>query len=240
MKHYLKKRDEKLKNKFGNAWSLERLLNTPEDELTEEQKEFKKQYYDFLPVIDSDCVMNKISHYIESIDFEIKKKVRSSDAFDYRILQSENFMINKKIYEQIYYKVEEHIKNWQIRRRVNDTKTLQDSSVEKTVAYSVLKEDLEQICPNDTTVVNHLITLFYEDKPSYNKGILWDLYGRQIFENIRSKVNSCYFPKKNSNGTLEFLYENYSIEKVDFSQVEIEEDFDDRDLQRNEAYLDRT
>lgn len=239
MKHYLKKRDEKLKNKFGNAWSLERLLNTSEDELTEEQKEFKKQYYDFLPVIDSDCVMNKISHYIESIDFEIKKKVRSSDAFDYRILQSENFMINKKIYEQIYYKVEEHIKNWQIRRRVNDTKTLQDSSMEKTVAYSALKEELEQICPNDTIVVNHLITLFYEDKPSYNKGILWDLYGRQIFENIRSKVNSCYFPKKNSNGTLEFLYENYSIEKVDFSQVEIEEDFDDRDLQRNEAYLDR-
>ena len=88
MKHYLKKREEKLKNKFGNAWNLERLLSTPEEELTDELKEFKKQYYDFLPVVDSDCVMNRISHYIESIDFEIKKRVRSSDVFDYRILQS--------------------------------------------------------------------------------------------------------------------------------------------------------
>lgn len=195
-------------------------MNEPEDELTEELKEFKRQYYDFLPVIDSDCVMNKISHYIESVDFEIKKRVRSSDAFDYRMLQSENFMINKKIYEQVYYTVEEHIKNWQIRRKVIDTRTIQDGNSEKTIAYTTLKEALEQICPNDEIVANHMITLFYEDKPSYNKGILWELYGRQIFENLKTKVNSCYFPKKNPNGTLEFLYENYSIEKVDLSKVE--------------------
>jgi len=229
LKHYLKKREEKLKNKFGNAWNLERLLNTPEEELTDELKEFKRQYYDFLPVVDSDCVMNRISHYIESIDFEIKKRVRSSDAFDYRILQSENFMINKKIYEQIYYTVEEHIKNWQIKRKVTDTKTIQDGNNEKVIAYSALKEALEQICPNDEIVANHMITLFYEDKPSYNKGILWELYGRQIFENLKTKVNSCYFPKKNPNGTLEFLYENYSIEKVDLNKVEVENI--DRDLQ---------
>lgn len=74
-----------------------------------------------------------------------------------------------------------------------------------------------------------MITLFYEDKPSYNKGILWELYGRQIFENLKTKVNSCYFPKKNPNGTLEFLYENYSIEKVDLNKVEVENI--DRDLQ---------
>ena len=62
------------------------------------------------------------------------------------------------------------------------------------------------------------------------------------FENYERELK--YLIKKNEKYTskqfLEFLYENYSIEKVDFSQVEIEEDFDDRDLQRNEAYLDRT
>ena len=226
MKHYLKKRDEKLKNKFGNAWSLERLLNTSEDELTEEQKEFKKQYYDFLPVIDSDCVMNKISHYIESIDFEIKKRVRSSDAFDYRMLQSENFMVNKKIYEQIYRKVDEYIKSWANSRIASDRTKLKDEMLDKQAKYFTLKEALEEICPNDEVLTNHLITLFYEDKPSYNKGILWECYGKQIVENLKAKVKSCYFPKKNSNGTLEFLYENYSIEKVDFDKVAEEEEFD--------------
>ena len=125
--------------------------------------------------------MNKISHYIESIDFEIKKRVRSSDVFDYRILQSENFMINKKIYEQIYYTVEEHIKNWQIKRKVTDTKTIQDGNNEKVIAYSALKEALEQICPNDEIVANHMITLFYEDKPSFSKTTLWNLVGKQIY-----------------------------------------------------------
>lgn len=226
MKHYLKKREEKLKNKFGNAWNLERLLSTPEEELTDELKEFKRQYYDFLPVVDSDCVMNKISHYIESIDFEIKKKVRSSDAFDYRILQSENFMINKKIYEQMYRKVDEHIKSWANTKSVADKTKLKDEMLDKQAKYFTLKEDLEQICPNDETVANHLVTLFYEDKPSYNKGILWECYGKQIVETLKGKVKSCYFPKKNSNGTLEFLYENYSIEKVDFSQVMEAKEFD--------------
>ena len=229
LKHYLKKREEKLKNKFGNAWSLDRLLNSPEEELNEEQKEFKRQYYDFLPVVDSDCVMNRISHHIESIDFEIKKKVRSSDAFDYRMLQSENFMINKKTYELVYRKVDEHIKSW-ANTRINSDKTkLKDEMVDKQAKYFSLKEDLEEICTNDEILTNHLITLFYEDKPSYNKGILWECYGKQIAENLKKKVKSCYFPKKNPNGSLEFLYENYSIEKVDLEKV-LEENEIDLDL----------
>lgn len=174
--------------------------------------------------------MNKISHYIESIDFEIKKKVRSSDAFDYRILQSENFMINKKTYEQIYRKVEELIKNWASTKRSEDKTKKAEELFEKGIFYFKFKEELEQICPNDNILANHLITLFYEDKPSYNKGILWDTYGRQIYENLRNKANSCYFPQKNPNGTLEFLYETYSIEKIDFQKIDGELIKDDLDL----------
>lgn len=231
LKHYLKKREEKLKNKFGNAWSLERLLNSPEEELNDEQKEFKRQYYDFLPVVDSDCVMNRISHYIESIDFEIKKKVRSSDAFDYRVLQSENFMVNKKIYEQIYRIVDEHIKNWASTKKNEDKTKKAEEVFEKNVFYFKLKESLEGVCSDDSVLANHLVTLFYVDKPSYNKRILWDICGKQIYENIKGKTKSCYFPKKNPYGSLEFLYEKYSIEKVDFQEISEEDKEHDLDLQ---------
>ena len=45
----MKKREEKLKNKFGNAWNLERLLSTPEEELTDELKEWERQAHPNYP-----------------------------------------------------------------------------------------------------------------------------------------------------------------------------------------------
>ena len=59
-----------------------------------------------------------------------------------------------------------------------------------------------------------MVYLFYVDKPSYNKAVLWNIVGKQIYETVKSKTTSFYFPEKNPNGSLEFLYEKYSIERV--------------------------
>ena len=63
-------------------------------------------------------------------------------------------------------------------------------------------------------MTNHLIYLFYEDKPSLSNTTLWSLVGKQIFENIKNKTQYFYFPIKNPSGSLDFLYENYSIERI--------------------------
>lgn len=207
--------------------TLDELLALPEDELTEEQKEFKDYYYRFIPVVITNCVMNKICWYIESIDFDIKAKVRSSEKFDYRTLQSENFELkDKKLYEQIYEIVVKTVKEWNnSRTEIAKEASLKnpkgkENNFNKEVEYAKLKESLEDLCPNDEIVTNYLVQLFYVDKLSLNKNILWELYGRQIYENVRSKTNACYFPKKNENGSMEFLYEKYSIEKVDLNAIE--------------------
>lgn len=207
--------------------TLDELLALPEDELTEEQKEFKDYYYRFIPVVVTNCVMNKICWYIESIDFDIKAKVRSSEKFDYRTLQSENFELkDKKLYEQIYELVVKTVKEWNnSRTEISKEANLKnpkgkENNFNKEIEYAKLRSALEDLCPNDEIVTNYLVQLFYVDKLSLNKNILWELYGRQIYENVRSKTNSCYFPKKNENGSIEFLYEKYSIEKVDLNAIE--------------------
>ena len=63
-----------------------------------------------MPVIDTDCVMNKICKYIEGVDFQIKKKVRSSQDFDYRILLGNNFILNKSLYNEIKEELERTFK----------------------------------------------------------------------------------------------------------------------------------
>lgn len=221
---YINRNNKNCLTRFGIE--LKDILNLNEDELTNEQKVFIKYYKKHLPVIDTDCVMNKICKYIEGVDFQIKKKVRSSQDFDYRILLGNNFILNKSLYNEIKEELERTFKIWDETRREAENKkyrrnnTLKDeekAKFDKDMEFSVLKNKLLEICSNEEKLVNHLIYYYYVDKPSANKGILWALAGKQIYENLKLKVNSYYFPIKNKNGSLKFLYENYSIEKIDIN-----------------------
>lgn len=237
LNQYNKKADQNAQTRF--KMSLKDLKNIPVDELTLEQQDFLFYYDKFLPVLDSPCVMNKICHYIESVDFEIKKKVRSSQGFDYSLLLSDsnNFVVDKRMLKQLRFIIEEEIASWrQVLVRSNqkgnevfsfdkDTTKKFDSNekVDKELRMQVLKGKLEDICSNEERLANHLIYLFYVEKPSLNKSFLWNLVGRQIFENVKAKTRSFYFPFKNPNGSLKFLYENYSIERVLVEDLDKEE-----------------
>ena len=79
---------------------------------------------------------------------------------------------------------------------------------------NILKSRLEEVCSNEERLANHLVYIFYNLKTSLNKSILWSVAGKAIYENVKNKTSSFYFPIKNSNGSLEFLYEKYSIERI--------------------------
>lgn len=226
---YVTKANQNAQTRFH--MTLKELQAIPESDLTPEQEQFLYYHEKFMPVIDSPCVMNKICHYIESIDFEIKKKVRSSQGFDYTSLLSPNFTLDKKFLKEIQKIVEDNVELWrQLLVRKNslgigfytnsdieteNTKKFDDGfKADKELKFQVLKSQLEEICSNEERLTNHLIYLFYVEKPSLNKSYLWNLVGKQIYENVKAKTRSFYFPFKNPNGSLKFLYENYSIERV--------------------------
>lgn len=219
---YVKKANENAQIRF--SMTLNELLEKQKSgiELDSNEEAFLMYFNKFMPVIDSDCVMNRICKYIEGVDFKIKQKVRSSHNFDYKTLMSQNFNINKKLYIKIKDEVENTFKEWEEQarnKRVNrlDKNTTHENTskkMDKEIEYGLLKSRLEEICSNEEQLTNHLIYLFYEDKPSLSKTTLWSLVGKQIFENIKNKTQYFYFPIKNSNGSLEFLYENYSIERI--------------------------
>ena len=221
-KEYIKKSEEDCEIRFYRSLdSLKKDEKENPENLTPEEKEFLRLFRKYLPVIESDCVMNKICKYIENIDFHIKQRVKSSENFDYRILVTDNFSPNKALYAQICEEVFDTFSAWD-RDRKAEKRTVakigedaeKKKGFDKEIQYSLLKQRLEQICSNEESLVNHLVYLFYVDKPSYNKAILWKIAGKQIYETMKAKTKSFYFPQKNPNGTLEFLYEKYSIERV--------------------------
>ena len=219
---YVKKANENAQIRF--SMTLNELLEKQKSgaELDSNEEAFLMYFNKFMPVIDSDCVMNRICKYIEGVDFKIKQKVRSSYDFDYKTLMGQNFNINKKLYSRIRMEIEETFKEWDKLVKINSNNNIEKNSThdniskkfDREVEYILLKNRLEEICSNEEQLTNHLIYLFYEDKPSLSKTTLWNLVGKQIFENIKNKTQFFYFPIKNSNGTLEFLYENYSIERI--------------------------
>lgn len=211
---------------------------TPE-QLTEAQINFLFYYNKFLPVLDSPCVMNKICHYIENTDFEIKKKVRSSEGFDWKALVSENFQPEKKLTEDLLQVIENEfdIKN----QNIKELKTInpamfkknmvtQKDELDKVQWFTYLKGKFEEVCSNSERLSNHLVYIFYEVKPSLNKSVLWNIAGKQIFELIKNRTNSFYFPVKNQNGSLKFLYDNYSIERIMVFDIKDEESVTENDI----------
>lgn len=221
LNEYNKKNDENCQTRF--CMSLKEMLAIPVEKRTSQQRDFIMYYYKFLPVIDSNCVMNRVCKYIEGVDFNIKQKVRSSQDFDYRVLQSPNFTLNKNLYKKIQNVIEASFKEWNEKKKDvnikgfvkgNAQRATEKVKFDKDAEYMVLKGKLQEITSNEEQLANHLVYLFYCDKPSYNKTVLWALVGKQLYENVKSKTNSFYFPQKNVNGSLEFLYEKYSIERI--------------------------
>lgn len=203
---------------------LQKLEKEHPEQLTQQMKDFLFYYNKFLPVLDSDCVMNKICHYIESVDFQIKKKVRSSESFDWKTLVTENFQPEKKLCLQLLGIIEEEVSKKHLDLKTLKTITpslvkknsvTQRDEFDKEVWFSLLRERLEEVCSNEEKLANHLVYIFYEMRTSLNKSILWSVAGKAIYENVKNKTNSFYFPIKNPNGNLKFLYENYSIERVE-------------------------
>ena len=229
LNEYDKKHDELAKLHFSK--SLEEIKGQSIETLTQEEQTFLYYYDRFLPVVDSNCVMNKICKYIENVDFHIKQKIRSNSEFNYKGLQSESFTINKKIYDKIKEEMETTIKKWEEFSKNNKASKVERSLTSKTqnkfekdVEWSALKNRLENITSNEEVLANHLIYFFYEEHPSLSKATLWGLVGKQIYENIKNKVREYDFPVKDPYGNIEFLYEKYQLQHLYLNEEEDDEE----------------
>jgi len=157
---------------------------------------------------------------MESINFDIKKKLRKKENSTlFHVFLCKNVEKNEEIYQKVLKIIVDlkkeldtkskslslHIKNMGIK----DSKELKENLIRKT------KQELNLITSDKHELTNYLVEIFYVERPSYNKGILFQLCGKYMAEHV--KENSCglvYIPVKNEAGDIVFLNERYSIEEV--------------------------
>lgn len=204
--------------KFG--MSLEELMNTKRK--TKEQRDFLNLFEKYSPVINSDCVMNNLCKYIESVDFGIKNIIKDSknDEF-YPLLLNNDVKFNHERYLQVistYNKYKKMIhKLIPVTSQNESQKSGFDEEQSKMVAgqHEKFKSKLLEICSNEDELVNYLIHLFYVEQPNSNKELLWKMYGKNLYKNIKANSNdTILIPVPDEHGYINYLNNYYSLKEV--------------------------
>lgn len=205
-----------LKSKYLFGLTLDELLNKAKKSSSE--REFAKEYRDTMPVIESDSVMNNLCKYIESIEFDIKNKLKAASQNTYELLLPSGIEEEQGVYDLIYKIIKKYKKTTSSKGRLGILqKEKEEDSLNIVVNHEEIMKKLYDACSNTDTLIYHLVKLFYVKHPSLNKDILWELYGENLFTNVlKNTQESIFFPMPKIDGEIEYLRGRYDLEEVKF------------------------
>lgn len=178
---YIKQVDTKLQQKYHI--SLDELLSR--NDLSEELEREKMYFYNKCPVDMSPGTINRIA-------WAVNKKFEAFNSlpvvpFDKNLIKS-----NVEYDMQYFYRVRDVYKEYKanIVNLVKKTKTDEideenDGVSNKSLIDFVFRSKFAEACPNEKILCDILIDLLY-DKPNA-KGIVWDMCGDVIIENLLEK-----------------------------------------------------
>jgi len=202
---------QKFKMSFKKLKDLER--HSPE------QTQFIENFNIYSPLTHSDNPMNLLCKHIEGINFEIKEKINNDVDFDVILYKNNSHDYTREQYDEIIKVLKSHIASIRLDRllpdNTDDTHFDDESVREYNVDNDTLEKNINKVCSDVYMVTNVLVDYFYIIKPSANKDILWSIYGKYIFDNVRK--NTLYvtkFPFPNKKGDIVYLNKQYSLKEI--------------------------
>ena len=198
--------------------TLEELLN--KIELNEREQLFLDNYNRYSPIINSDCVMNNLCKYIESVDFGIRNLLKNETEEDYHNILVEDFNnFDEVIYSQLKSTYEVYTTEVASIIKNNCDISKKESNNTIKVRQKELLKKLFSICNNEKDVTKYMVYLFFVDKPHYNKDVMWDLFGDYIIQHLLKNTNTINVPVLDDNGDIDYLNSKYTIKEVFINDV---------------------
>ena len=209
---YIKKSSRACLREFGKT--VDELLSTPFDELTDKQTAFLRQYKNKMPVGMSDCVMNKICRKFEAAFDSAESRRFGLDNFDYEIMKSgveySKAEFNKlaKLYDAYIVEVKNVVAlSSHSRLSSDEIKRRYDS------LHARFTRECEMACPNSKTRCDIIIDLCYGEKR--NKKFVWDVCGEQIIENLLEKNGWVIsYPVEDESGDIRFRGLTFTLKQM--------------------------
>jgi hypothetical protein len=216
-------------NKYGHVMLGRSLLDILKNTETNDEVEFISKYNRFIPLLETDCLMNEICRHMESQIKELKENV--DKEYDLNIikdiLQNKQFR-GSKIYKEKYKKFMEKIyEEYKINKcRFSDMtdekgdqkfKTLEQFN--KYLRLEALKEISSDLSELATLAVDASYTM------KGDKSFAWNVFGEGIIENVMdNKQDIVSIPFLDKNGEILYLDSKYSLFDIDFSNKEMDID----------------
>ncbi len=197
---------------------FDELLNI--NKKTNEQKIFIENYYKFMPVGISDCVMNKVCRKFEDKFDGYLKNIKEDLDFDYTILKSDTeyssntYDMIKMIYKDYIKKTQEHSK-----QNKKDRVESKDNLIQREIFKNDFVSSCIKVCPNEDELCNIVLDICYTNNNS--KQFAWDVCGKTFIRNLlKLNGDKLNFPIQDDDGDIEFGGYN-------FKMIEMECDTDD-------------
>ena len=193
---------------------------------TQSEKNFARQYYNYMPVIKNHCIGNELCSIIENNDFEITKVQRHGN-YDkvVEILSDETVVKNASRFKKVndlYKKYNGLIRNLLKLKEngyANDNTDFysdvfkSDAAVRNTM-YLAIRSEAEAICPNSKELATYAVEIAYVLNPNKDKSFAWVICSDGIMQNIIShKSKKIEIPVADENGK-EYLGKHYSLKEI--------------------------
>lgn len=213
-----------IKNTNKNAMrefqmTVDELLASPADELSDRQKDFLRYYHSRMPVGNNDCVMNRICRRFENEFDGYLGRHSSETEFDYTIMKSgveysrSQYNAILKLYENYNKRLRSYaiFANYE---RVDEY----DSFSKMLEMKSEFVQECARVCQNRFALCDIVLDICY--KRSSTKRFAWEMCGDEIIHNLLVRNNGVIsYPTLDSAGDIQFGGNRFTLK-----QKTIEED----------------
>ena len=173
--------------------------------------------------------MNRVTRYVEKKLSDMKKKRNANCVFDYHTLFSTSY---KKPFKRDVDKMRLLFKEYKSLKRSLQSKVHEGYqgvaegvssefySIEQILSH-INNKAYDVISSNSSDIADIAIYTCYEVLGKNSKTFLWQVFGNEIVENIKSKRTERFVrvPMKNKMGSLKYLWSNYGFYTLSIDEV---------------------
>ena len=180
---------------------------------TQEQLNLIAKYNKRTFFINNNSTMNRISRYMEKELKNIKLKNKTASAnFDFMILVSQKFHTPSSVNLDKMMLLYKHWKS--LKRALHNAEHVDDDFSDiAQISSHINKKAYSTISSNAAELADMAVYLCYVILGKTSKTFCWQVFGKEIVENMRSRHDKKYVraPKKSEFGSQEYLWSRYGM-----------------------------
>lgn len=190
------------------------------------EKKYLKNLQKFNPINESDCTMNKLCKYIESVKFDLNKTISNSNNEEIlNILINNSIPKNEKTFKEVlnifkeFEKSNNEVYEYKLYHNYNEHE-IKDKFNEEDFGLNdgfneLIKNKMNKACSNSSELVNYIAEICYKVYPN-KKSFLWNIFYEEIVYNVYlNKQEKILIPYLDKDGEFEYLGKRFNKKEIE-------------------------